>query len=355
MKEHGSACPHCGKHIASKPAGSPVYLIISVLALAASVFFWRESGKAVPAAPQPAPVRGLNEEKAAFIVSPAGAAACGGCLASADDFLLQKRVTALKNRTAGMALIPGGDYKIGSPQDLGDPDEHPRHDVQLPAFYLDAREVTIADYMKSVKATQANYPEWGKPGGKFNIQTGAYPHYRRVSGLIDTCPSCPVIGVTAQDAAAYCERAGKRLPTEAEWEAAARAGSDAAFSFGDSAAAIDAYAWYEDNSGGLPHPVGSKKPNAFGLYDMHGNVWEWTSDFYAKGYYAASERNAPTGPAAGRENSIRGGSWAFDADSLRSANRASSSRANDDIGFRCAAGKAELERLAQEDASGNAR
>ncbi|MBI5743265.1 MAG: formylglycine-generating enzyme family protein [Elusimicrobia bacterium] len=355
MSKPHDACPHCGKHLAPKPAGFPVYLAVSLLALAASVFFWRESGKGAAAAPQPAPPRGLNEEKIAFIVSPAGAAACGGCLGSADEFLLQKRLTTLKTRTAGMALIPGGEYQVGSPEGAGDPDEHPLHTVRLSAFYVDAREATMADYFKFAEETQANFPEWAKPGSKFSVQAGTATHYKRDEGLMAACPNCPVMGVTVKDAAAYCARLGKRLPTEAEWETAARAGSGSAYSFGDSAAGLGGYAWYEGNSGGLPHPVGALKPNAFGLYDMHGNVWEWTSDFYGKGYYAASERIAPAGPATGRENSIRGGSWDFDADSLRSGNRASSSRANDDIGFRCAAGKAEMERLAEEDAAGKTR
>jgi len=146
-----------------------------------------------------------------------------------------------------------------------------------------------------------------------------------------------VFGVFWEDADAYCAWKKKRLPTEAEWEVAAGAGTDTKFSFGDSDAAAGDYAWYDANSGETPHPGGTRKKNADGLYDMHGNVWEWVSDLYDKGYYAVSPKNNPTGPDAGREHAIRGGSWAASSEEMAVTNRGSYGKANDDIGFRCAA------------------
>jgi formylglycine-generating enzyme required for sulfatase activity len=103
------------------------------------------------------------------------------------------------------------------------------------------------------------------------------------------------------------------LPNEAEWEYACRAGTTTRFSFGDSDPSLDDYAWYRSNAHEVgqkyAHQVGLKKPNPWGLYDLHGNVWEWCSDFYDKAYYSNSPRVDPKGPPAGSARSLRGGSW----------------------------------------------
>ena len=106
---------------------------------------------------------------------------------------------------------------------------------------------------------------------------------------------------------------GYRLPTEAEWEYACRAKNPMRYSFGDDPASLDGHAWVDSNSGGLTHPVGTKKPNRFGLFDMHGSVWEWCSDGFANDFYARSPANDPVGPLRVSERVIRGGSWTFDA------------------------------------------
>jgi formylglycine-generating enzyme required for sulfatase activity len=126
-----------------------------------------------------------------------------------------------------------------------------------------------------------------------------------------------------------------RLPTEAEWEYAARAGTTSTWSFGDDASDTGRYAWYRDNR---THPVGQKQPNAWGLHDMHGNAYEWVQDWYDDGYYARSPGTDPKGPSTGAFRVLRGGGWGDSARFLRSASRsynAPDSRPGD-LGFRLA-------------------
>lgn len=334
-KSAKKTCPHCG----STKNGSrvPPHLVSSIFALAAALLFWNgnRNNAAADKAAQTHSSR-LKEDVAGYILSPNADASCGSCLSSADKFLAERRAGILREKTSGMELIPGGTYDIGSPEGKGDPDEHPARQVALDAFYMDRTETTIAEYMRFAAESGGNYPEWAQPGGKFELETGKDGYYKRLAKMLKTCPDCPVIGVSARNAAAYCGSLNKRLPTEAEWEAAARGGGNSSFSFGDDVSAAGDHAWYEDNSGDEPHPVGRKTANAYGLHDMHGNVWEWTSDFYDASYYSVGPKRNPQGPETGKERVIRGGSWAFDMDSARAANRASSDKPNDDIGFRCA-------------------
>jgi formylglycine-generating enzyme required for sulfatase activity len=129
-----------------------------------------------------------------------------------------------------------------------------------------------------------------------------------------------------------------RLPTEAEWEYAARAGTNSAYFFGDNAALLKQYAWYSDNSEETTHPVGQKQPNAWGLYDMHGNVWEWVQDWYEEWYYSDSPGSDPKGPSFGSYRVLRGGGWHFDARLCRSADRFNYAPVNRNrsLGFRLA-------------------
>ena len=140
-------------------------------------------------------------------------------------------------------------------------------------------------------------------------------------------PKRPVESVSWNDAQEFLrqlsEKEGKlyRLPTEAEWEYAARAGSKATYCFGDDAKLLREYAWYGENSGNRTHPVGQLKPNAWGLYDMHGNVWEWVQDWYTADYYQQSAFIDLQGPEERGYRVLRGGSWVDEAGNVRVAYR----------------------------------
>jgi len=166
-------------------------------------------------------------------------------------------------------------------------------------------------------------------------------------------PNRPVEKVTFLDASTYCSavtqlerKAGRlptsyeyRLPSEAEWEYACRAGTTNLFSFGDDAGKADQFAWTAENSDATTHPVGLKRPNPWGLYDMHGNVWEWCLDWYEP--YPAAPLTNPAGPATSKFKVFRGGGWNQDIEYARSANRFMMSPSNGIhfVGFRLALGQ----------------
>ncbi len=168
-----------------------------------------------------------------------------------------------------------------------------------------------------------------RAGGSFYIDSTLVTQeaYQRVIGsdpsTFHDCPACPVEQVTWDEAKAYCMKVGKRLPTEAEWEYAATSGGKHETWAGTSNENdLGEYAWYEKNAGGRTHPVATKKPNGLGLYDMSGNVWEWTADWYDSSH---------------KYRVLRGGSWAVSAFNLHAAfrNGLPSDFRDDRIGFRC--------------------
>ena len=115
--------------------------------------------------------------------------ACGVCLGAANKYLDDKEKDEIAKLTAGMAYIPTGRYKLGSPATIGDPDEHPVEEIALDAFFIDKTEVSLKDYKQFTKATSANQPEWDIPGGRFNLATGSKDYYKRLAPLIKTCPT----------------------------------------------------------------------------------------------------------------------------------------------------------------------
>jgi len=157
-------------------------------------------------------------------------------------------------------------------------------------FALGKYPITIAEYSHFITDTDTHKPEWMKKGSNYHLNTGTDDHYAKLK-LTD---NMPIIGINWHDAVAYCtwlsEKTGKeyRLPTEMEWEYACRAETTTLWSFGDNRRELKKYAWYRENSHGLGkkhfsyglHEVGKKLPNPWGLYDMHGHVWEWCEDCY---------------------------------------------------------------------------
>lgn len=223
---------------------------------------------------------------------------------------------------APMVLIPAGEFQMGS--DDGDSDEKPVHTVYLDAFYMDVYEVTNAQYKKFMDATGHKAPEYWDDS-RFND------------------PKQPVVGVSWYDAKAYADWAGKRLPTEAEWEKAARGGLIGkkypwGNGIGPNAANYRGVSRDSRDVWKYTAPVGKFPPNDYGLYDMAGNVWEWCADWYDKSYYARSPRRNPTGPNSGSRRVLRGGSWDTSNDYLlRVAGRSydGPSYPLDYYGFRC--------------------
>ena len=232
--------------------------------------------------------------------------------------------------TIGMklVLIPKGMFTMGSPiEEEGASNDEEQHEVTISKdYYLGVTEVTQGQYEKVM---------------------GTKPSYFQGDKIKGSSSNHPVEQVSWEDAVEFCKKlsdlpeekaAGRvyRLPTEAEWEYACRAGSKTAYSFGESSKSLGDYAWFDGNSNGQTHPVGEKKANAWGLYDMHGNVWEWCSDWY--GDYPNGAVSDPVGPREGSNRVLRGGGWISGAANCRSANRGwrDPSGRDDRFGFRVA-------------------
>jgi formylglycine-generating enzyme required for sulfatase activity len=274
---------------------------------------------------------------------------------------------------APMVLIPSGEFQMGTDsakipglvrrisgaKASWFEDQIPRHTVYLDAFYIDKHEVTNAQYRRFVQYTGHREPEGLRlvklADNRSALQSGFEPWSDRDFNYDNQ----PVVCVSWDDARAYCEWVGKRLPTEAEWEKAARGGmvgkqyvwgddwppprgsgnlTDETFkkAFPDGII-IESY----DDGYAYNAPVGKFMPNGYGLYDMVGNVWEWCADWYDKGYYTGSPRENPVGPGSGKFRVLRGGSsYRRNALNLRVARRYGihePTYTDANIGFRCVA------------------
>ncbi len=225
------------------------------------------------------------------------------------------------NAPGGMVLIPEGSFLMGKDSKTRS-NYSPAHKVQLNAFYMDTTEVTNQQYYQFCIATDHRLPQfWNSSVFKCG----------------EDFPDYPVVGVSWADAKDYAEWAGKRLPTEAEWEYAARGGLvQKSYSNGDKWKYPKAKQM-ESEWNNLTSKVGGRVPNAYGLYDMGGNVWEWVSDTYSLTYYGNSEDENPKGPDKGVGKVIRGGSWLSGAMCKRVYHRKSlpGNWCDFAVGFRC--------------------
>ncbi len=218
-----------------------------------------------------------------------------------------------------MVYVSPGTFLMGSHDGRGDEDEWPPHTVSVDGFLMDEYEVSRIEFERVMGYNSSTFKG---------------------------CPSCPADNVTWYEAEEFCRKQGKRLPTEAEWEYACRAGTRTAFSTGTSISSREANFNGSKPYGdaprgpfrGRPTPVGTFEPNPWGLHDMHGNLWEWCADWYGKDYYKSSPSRNPRGPDEGEYRVVRGGAWISDGGSLRSANRIGyePSVRMKIFGFRCA-------------------
>ena len=233
-----------------------------------------------------------------------------------------------------MALIPAGSFTMGSVH--GDDDAKPTHKVFVDSFWMDRTEVTQEQFDKLQLSNPSHFEGDKLPAEPVTwAQAARFCNARSKAEKLEPCYD--------EDTGA-CDFAknGYRLPTEAEWEYAARAGSEADYAFGGDARQLPAQAWFAGNAQKKTHPVAQKKPNAWGLFDMHGNVAEWCNDCYAADAYAKSSDKNPRGPTTGKLYCIRGGAWNSSAEAARVCVRAGENPGfsdaclhRDAIGFRC--------------------
>ena len=231
-----------------------------------------------------------------------------------------------------MVKLPAGRFLMGDPNEI----DAPPHEVAVSSFYIDKYLVTQEQYQKTMNANPSRWK-----GGKNPVEQIRWSDAVRFCNARSQSKGLtPCYDLTSWKC--NFEADGYRLPTEAEWEYACRAGTTSAWFFGDDASKIGDYAWFDKNSGGHPRPVGEKRPNAWGLLDICGNVWEWCNDFYGVDYYRSSAQQDPRGPDGGKNRVLRGGAWRFSPESLRSGYRYNENPGYADVcfgydiyGFRC--------------------
>jgi formylglycine-generating enzyme len=235
---------------------------------------------------------------------------------------------------APMVLIPEGSFPMGVPHGDrdGGRDEYPRHDVFVNNFYIDKFELTNSRYLEFVKATNHRIPQNPKNATR-NLWEG--------DTITESLADRPVINVDWADANAYCQWAGKRLPTEAEWEKAAKGTADRRFPWGNVEPTNKHLNFNQQWIGEKTlMPVGSYElgKSPFGVYDMAGNVWEWVNDWYDAKYYEKSPAKNPMGPESGTKRVLRGSGWQNETPTVRIFTRVDSDPTirNESTGFRCA-------------------
>lgn len=240
-----------------------------------------------------------------------------------------------------MVFIPGGTFNMGSStSEKGHlPDEAPQHEVSIAPFWMAEFEITWDLFTLFIERNIDTFQNEGSAGQEVNLDadavSGASTPYIDMSFGMGK-DGYPAICMTQYAATKFCEWLSAmtgnfyRLPTEAEWEYACRAGTSTAYSFGESTENLSDYAWFKDNAKGSYQKVGQKKPNPWGLYDMHGNAAEWTLDAYDDATYSTRKKenndNPFVRPTKTYPRVVRGGSWMDGASSLRSAARRGSSK-----------------------------
>jgi sulfatase modifying factor 1 len=253
----------------------------------------------------------------------------------------QKMLTLLAKTQASSeainewVLVPAGEFEMGAEGPPAGPDEAPKHRVLLDAFSIGKYEITNRQYRLFVKATGHRPPTNEDP--KYNLWRG--------DTLLEGVEELPVVNVDWNDAIAYCKWAGGRLPTEAEWEKAARGTDGRTYPWGNEPVTGNRSNFSIENITFWDGPATLAKKDQYdygkspyGAYEMAGNVWEWVQDWYDEGYYKNSPAKNPNGPASGTARVIRGGGWNSNPETVRSANRSKHNPTETRIyiGIRCA-------------------
>jgi len=231
-----------------------------------------------------------------------------------------------------MVQIRGGRFTMGDESEI----DAPPHEVVLSSFYMDKYLVTQEEYRRVIGKNPSRWKAEKNPVEQ--VRWSDAVRYCNARSLLEGLQPCYDLNTWRCNFDAN----GYRLPTEAEWEYACRAGTKTAYFFGDDPSKLKDYAWFKQNSGLKPRPIGQMRPNQWGLYDMHGNVWEWCNDFYKVDYYQESPEENPKGPRTGETKVVRGGAWKFSAKSCRSGYRYNEAPGYTDVcfgydiyGFRC--------------------
>lgn len=231
-----------------------------------------------------------------------------------------------------MVLIQGGRFTMGEEEEV----DAPPHPVVVSSFYMDKHLVTQERYQELMGSNPSRWKGEKNPVEQVRWSDAVrYCNKRSEREGLQPCYDLKTWQCN-YDANGY------RLPTEAEWEYACRAGSTTSYFFGDNSSKLSRFAWFDRNSGGRPQPVGLKEPNAWGLYDICGNVWQWCNDFYQVDYYQQSPPENPRGPDTGDTKVLRGGGWRFSDQSCRAGYRYNENPGYADVcfgydiyGFRC--------------------
>ncbi len=297
-----------------------------------SYWYWRVA-EGIPKTPMTPWKALLSEEQIWKVIAFIHTFSHKGKPSQHSDYRPEKRPQkVIVKDKAPMVLVPAGEFIMGSNE--GRDDEKPMRRIHLDAFYIDKYEVTIGQYSEFLESTSFDPPPlW---------TTMAQPSYE----------NRPVVNVDWKDANNYCQWTGKRLPTEAEWEKAARGTDGRIYPWGNDPPDPLRANFGKDRAMWNNHeallPVGQLKAgkSPYGVYDLAGNVWEWVNDWYDPDYYAASPSRNPQGPSSGKFKVIRGGSWDLAPENLRSARRDlnipsttdydSPAYRNFNSGFRCA-------------------
>jgi len=259
-----------------------------------------------------------------------------GCERKAPDGS-SKTASDAAGKTAGqsqgeMVQIAGGRFMMGDKDEV----DAPPHEVVVAPFYMDKHLVTQEHYQKIMGNNPSRWKADKNPVEQ--VRWSDAVKFCNARSRAEGFQPC----YDLETWQCNFEANGYRLPTEAEWECACRAGTQTTYFFGNDNSKLGDYAWFDKNAGGHPQPVAQKRPNPWGLYDVVGNVWQWCNDFYQVDYYQQSPQENPRGPKEGENKVVRGGAWKFSGDNCRSGYRYNEAPGYVDVcfgydiyGFRC--------------------